>query len=144
MTICPERGASDSGSRSHDFPALECGNTTFGAGGRITVAAQMLQHAARRTRAGGRGELRLVEELEKHPATPNRARRLVRRGRHKSRRTFKIRSRADKPFYNDLSWSRIDEHARGEPERAEREDTADWAHETTLVGQHMLMERHDS
>jgi len=126
---CPECGAPDNlcQTRFDEFLVLEFTDAGYGVVHHLTVAAFMLQHSSKLTRAGWLFERELLREflIEKKPPAFMRIqdKDLV----DSSKRKFKIKSRDGVPVINKTTWTKTILDVRTENAEVYCEDVTAWA-----------------
>ena len=136
---CPECGAPDCEARFNECLALEFSNAAYGAVHHLTVAAYMLQHSSKLTRAGWLHERKLLKEfiVENKPTAFIRQQNkdLVDSGK----RTFKIKSTDGKPVINKATWKKTILDIRMDNAEDYCDDVTAWARSALEDSQELVV-----
>ena len=126
---CPECGAPDClcHTRFDEFLVLEFTDAEYGAVHHLTVAAFMLQHSSKLTRAGWQYERDLLRQFLVEKKTPATIRKQIKDTVDSGKRTFKIKSKTGVPVIDKTVWQKTILDVRVENAEVYREDIAAWA-----------------
>jgi len=123
---CPECGAPDCEARFNECLALEFSNAAYGAVHHLTVAAYMVQHSSKLTRAGWLHERSLLKEFLIENKPPAYIRKQNRDLVDSSKRNFKIKSTDGKSVINKTTWTKTILDIRMNDAKAYCEDVTAW------------------
>lgn len=126
---CPECGAPDTlcQARFDEFLILEFTDPGYGAVHHLTVAAYMVQHSSRMTRAGWLFERNLLREFLVENKSPAYIRKQNRDVVDSGKRTFKIKSKTGIPVIDKTTWNKTILDIHTENAEVYCEDITAWA-----------------
>ena len=126
---CPECGAPDRlcQTRFDEFLVLEFTDAGYGAVHHLTVAAYMVQHSSKMTRAGWSYERDLLRQFLVENKSPATIRRQIKDTVDSSKRTFTFKSKDDVPVIDKTTWMKTILDVRTENADVYCEDIASWA-----------------
>jgi len=126
---CPECGAPDSlcQSRFDEFLVLEFTDPAYGAVHHLTVATYMLQHSSKLTREGLLQERELLREFLVENKPPAYIRKQNKDLVDSGKRTFKFKSKDEKPVISKSTWKKTILDIRAENADEYCEDITNWA-----------------
>ena len=126
---CPECGATETlcKDRFDEFLALEFSDMGYGAVHNLTVATYMIQHSSRLSREGWSYERDLLREFIVEKKSPSVIRRQVKDAVDSGIRTFKFKSKDEKPVINKSTWTKTILDVRAENAEVYCTDVTAWA-----------------
>jgi hypothetical protein len=130
MNPCPECSAPESlcQSRFEEFLSLEFSDPTFyGSVHNLTVAAYMVQHSSRLTKAGWLFERSLLREFLIEGKSPALVRQESRDALDSGKRQFKIKSKTGQPVISRTAWTKTILNVRAENAKIYCADIEIWA-----------------
>ena len=126
---CSECGALDNlcQTRFDEFLILEFTDAGYGAIHHLTVAAFMVQHSSKLTRAGWLFERGLLRDFLVENKPPAYVRKQNKEMVDSGKRTFKIKSNTGLPVINKTTWAKTILDVRAENAEIYCEDVTAWA-----------------
>ena len=126
---CPECGATDNlcKSRFDEFLALEFSDMSYGEVHNLTVATYMIQHSSKLSLEGWMYERDLLRKFIIEKKSPSLIRQQVKDSVDSGKRTFKFKSKDDKPVISKTSWMKTILNVRAENAEVYCADVIAWA-----------------
>jgi len=126
---CPECGAPDNlcQTRFDEFLVLEFTDTGYGAVHHLTVAAYMVQHSSKMTRAGWLYERDLLRQFLVEKKSPASIRKQIKDTVDSGKRTFTFKSKDGVPVIDKTTWTKTILDVRTENAEVYCEDVNTWA-----------------
>ena len=113
--------------RFDEFLSLEFSDPAYGQVHHLTVATYMLQHSSQLTREGWIYERELLKAFLVENRSPSSVRHQSKRVLDSGKRTFRIKSKDNKPVISKSSWSRTILDVRSDDPRLYCQDVTAWA-----------------